>query len=124
MGRHRIPVVIALDDLIGQLEVKPTKLRQARALILEALDPKPAEAAAKKGTRPADSSGALAGRLVEIIAEAGADGISPADVVEQSKAPRLHARLALKELQADGQIVSTGATLSKRYRIAKKGGKK
>ena len=116
-----------LDARIDRMESDLAHLRATRLIVAPgysgAAKPTKAAKAAKAPKRAADSSGALTGRVLAIVREAGKDGITPADVVHQAKAPDYHVRLMLKELAADGKLQSTGATTTKRYTIAK-GGKK
>lgn len=66
-----------------------------------------------------DSTGGLRGRVLDIVIEAGPDGISPSAVVAAAKSEDWRVRLTLKELVSDGLLVTSGATLNKRYRTVK-----
>lgn len=123
MAAPHSALISALDQVIKHAEMRPAKLRQARTLIVEAFDGRTATAPTRTSRRSEDSAGALTGRVLAIVREAGADGISPADVVTQAKAPDHHVRLTLKELVADGKLSTSGMTTTKRYRLAKGGGK-
>lgn len=112
----------AFDALIARLEIKPKKLRQARALVMEALDDRPAAVPASAPRRGQDKTGATSGRILEILREAKGP-MKPAAIVKAAKAPDWQVRLTLKELVADGQILAAGATINKTYTLAKGGAK-
>lgn len=120
----RPAVITALDTLIAHADQRPAKLRKARALILEALTDRPdasvpTSAAPRRGQ---DKTGAMAGRVLEILRDAKAP-MKPAQIVKAAKGPDWQVRLTLKELAADGQIVAAGATINKTFALAKGGGK-
>ena len=120
MGRHRIPVVIALDDLIGELEEKPTKLRQARALILEALDPKPAVKPAAKSIAP----GSVPARILEVLGESD-EPVKSQQLAKDVKVSYFTVLSHLSDLADAGRVLIVGAGRTRCYALpTKKGGKK
>ena len=72
-------------------------------------------ATAKKGGA---SVGSLHGRLVDILRDAG-EPMAFAQLLAQAKAPKLSVRLALKELAADGKVLATGNTTTRRFALVR-----
>lgn len=118
---RRSSVVAELDRLITRVEASPAKLRQARALIVEAITfggvPAGAGRPAASSRRRTDTSGAIAGRILEILREAKGP-LRPAAIVKLANAPDWNVRMTLKEMVADGQLMAAGATNNKTFRLA------
>ena len=91
-----------LDALTQAVEAK-----RGSGAATPAAKPAKAAKAAKAPKRAADSSGALAGRVLAIVREAGKDGISPADVVTKLNS---EVNLALKQPEIAEKLLSLGMT--------------
>ena len=112
---------LSSEQVLGILEVAAAEYeRRARCFRRTIAELRGTQASARKAApRQRRDAGGLHDRILAIVAEAGSDGIKPAEVVAASKLPDWQARLTLKELAADGKIASTGATINKRFFLRK-----
>lgn len=121
MATHREPILIAFDELITRLERKPQKLRQARALVVEALsDATPAKPS--KGMTPKTiAPGSIPARVLEILGESKKP-IGSTAITKAVKASYYVTLTHLNDLTDAGRIVRIGNGRNRTYQL--KGGAK